>query len=57
MSKTEAVKFFGSQTKLAHAIGRKKNTVNGYAEKLPRGVQFEIAYRTQGQLQVDEELR
>jgi hypothetical protein len=57
MTKTDAIKHFGSQTKLAKAIGRAKNTVNGYPEKLNRGVQFELYYRTQGQLQLDSELK
>jgi len=55
MSKTEAVKFFGSKTKLAKAIGRAKQTISHYNEKLPRGVQYEIAMKSQGQLAVDPE--
>ena len=57
MTKSDAIKFYGTQTKLAEAIGRKKNTVNGYPEKLNRGVQFELYYRTLGQLQLEKELR
>ncbi len=55
MTKSEAVKFYGSMAALGRAIGRTRNAVFNYAEKLPRGVQFEIYVKSQGQLQVDKE--
>jgi hypothetical protein len=55
MAEAQAIEFYGSQVELGRAIGRSKQAVNGYKEKLPRGVQFEIHVKTQGQLRVDEE--
>lgn len=55
MTKTDAIAFFGSQKALCAAIQRAKSTVSAWPEQLPRGVQFEIQVKTQGQLTADPE--
>ncbi|QPG06533.1 transcriptional regulator [Salinimonas marina] len=55
MTKTQAITFFRSQKALGEAIGKAKSTVSNYSEILPRGVQFEIQVKTQGQLMADPE--
>lgn len=57
MTKSQAIKHIGSLTVLAKLIGRQKSTVSGYSEKLPRGVQYEIQVKTQGQLRVDSDFQ
>lgn len=54
MTKTEAVKYYGSQRALAAAIGKTEGAVSQW-KRIPRGVQFELQVRTGGKLSVDQD--
>lgn len=55
MTKTDAIQYFGSAKALELAIGKATSTISGWGEKLPRGVQFEIQVKTNGDLKADPE--
>ena len=50
MKKSEAIKHFGTATKLAKALGITKSAVSLWPEKIPRGRAFEIQVLTKGKL-------
>lgn len=56
MTKTEAIEHFKTQANIARQLNRAKSTVSEWPEKLPRGVQFELAIKSKGALKVDIEL-
>lgn len=57
MTKSEAIKHYGSVRLLAEALGVWVQTVYKWPEQLPARWQYELYYKTGGALQVDESLR
>jgi len=57
VTKSEAIKHYGSVRLLAEALGVWVQTVYKWPERLPARWQYELYYKTGGALQVDESLR
>lgn len=53
MQKSDAVSHFGSQRKLAEALGIRQASVSGWGELVPLGRAFLIERITNGKLKVD----
>lgn len=53
MHKSEAVSFYGSQQKLASALGIKQGSVAGWRELVPIGRALQLEKITGGRLKVD----
>lgn len=56
MLKTDAVAHFGSEEKLAIAIGLTRQAVNAWPDIVPQGNAYKLQVITGGQLQVRTEL-
>ncbi|MCC5855144.1 MAG: transcriptional regulator [Idiomarina sp.] len=56
MTKSDAIEFAGSPSKLARFLGRPKSTVSSWPEQLPRGVQFELQVKSNGKLKAEATL-
>ena len=56
MNKHEAIKFFGTQVKLAAALGIGQSTVAGWGDSPPGLRQFQIEKASAGALKADKSL-
>lgn len=54
MTKKEALEYFGGIKKLADVLGVWPQAVYAWPEDLPRSRQFEIHFKSNGELKVDE---
>lgn len=54
MTRDEAVKHYGNQTKLGQALGVKQSTVSGWKECIPPIHQLRLQKLTRGKLKADE---
>ena len=57
MTPQDAITHFGSQAKLAHALGIKQSSVAGWvaSKKIPEPRQFQIEVVTDGQLKAERQ--
>lgn len=55
MTKEEAIEFFGSQTKLAKALGLKQPTISLW-QRIPPLCQLKIEEASQGHLRADSDI-
>lgn len=55
MTKSDAVKFFGSQAELASALGITQPSVAEWPEQVPKLRQIQLERITKGKLQADPE--
>jgi len=53
MKKEDAIKHFGSQSKLAQALGINKQAVHQWPEIVPIGRQYQIEVITNGELKAE----
>jgi transcriptional repressor of cell division inhibition gene dicB len=56
MTKTDAIKFFGSSSNLAKALGVTKQAVSRWPDDIPDGRQFQIEVITDGKLKADRKV-
>ena len=57
MTYDDVIKHFGTQTKLAAALGITQGTVSGWCRVIPARYQYQIEIITGGELRADERLR
>lgn len=57
MTYDEAIKYFGTQTKLGAALGITQATVSAWHRVVPPRYQYQLEVITQGRLLADEPLR
>jgi DNA-binding transcriptional regulator YdaS (Cro superfamily) len=56
MTKQQAIQFFGTQQKLAEALGIKQHTISGsWSDRPPALRQLQIERITKGKLKADED--
>lgn len=57
MTRSEAISYYGSQAKLAAALGIKRQAVNQWPDKIPIGRAYQLEVITNGALKVNGESR
>jgi len=53
MTRSEAIRFFGSQAALAKSLGIGRASVNNWGEQIPLGRQYQLEVLTGGALKAD----
>ena len=57
MKTQDAIKYYGSQSALARAVGVTRAAVNAWGDEMPIGRQFQIEVLTSGALKADRQDR
>jgi len=57
MTKADVIKFFGSQSAVAKALGVSKQAVGSWGEQIPEGRAYQIQVITGGKLKVSANQR
>ena len=54
MKTQDAIKYFGTASRLARALGIERQAVSAWGEKIPSGRQFQIEVITKGKLKAEK---